>query len=62
MGFLVFVFLLVKDFIVVIPNSPEIVISFADYFVLVMVLLSYQACMIFSAVFHTFTCHSQKVR
>jgi predicted membrane channel-forming protein YqfA (hemolysin III family) len=58
LGFVVFLALLVKDF-VVIPLYDFI--SFADLCVLAGVLFCYQACMFLSSLFHTFTCHSQHV-
>jgi len=52
-GFLVFSALLIRD--------AWLPVTLADWLVLAAVLVCYQACMILSSLFHTFTCHSEHV-
>lgn len=56
-GFFFFVGLLIRDFLTI----PTHLVSSVDLLVLTGMLLCYQACMILSSLFHTFTCHSERV-
>ena len=61
LGFIFFLVLLVRD-VVVLPSLTSVAeITLADLLVLVGMLVCYQACMILSSLFHTFTCHSKTV-
>ncbi len=63
LGFVFFAGLLVRDLLLVLPSHLQLLekMALADLLVLVGVLVCYQACMILSSLFHTFTCHSQRV-
>ncbi len=62
LGFVFFCGLLVRDLLLV-PSHLQLLekIALSDLLVLAGVLVCYQACMVLSSVFHTFTCHSQRV-
>jgi len=56
LGFLAFMALLLWDFV-----APPTRVTWEDFAVILTIITCYQACMILSAVFHTFTAHSKEV-
>nr|XP_040570507.1 progestin and adipoQ receptor family member 3-like [Lepeophtheirus salmonis] len=55
-GFFIFVGLFVREILFPDPN-----VHFGDWMILVGIIVSYQATMILSALFHVFSCHSKSV-
>lgn len=59
LGFVFFAGIFIRDLLYLSPLQTEV--TFVDFMLLVGIIICYQATMILSALFHTFTCHSKKV-
>lgn len=58
-GFLFFVGLFLRDILFLIPAKESgVEVAHTDFFVLTTLIICYQATMVLSSLYHTFTCHS----
>jgi len=61
LGFAFFVGIFLRDILFLIPSKESgVEVTQTDFFVLCTLIICYQACMILSSLYHTFTCHSQQ--
>lgn len=59
LGFIFFVGIFLRDILFLIPAKQSgVEVTQTDFFVLCTLIICYQACMILSSLYHTFTCHS----